>query len=585
MRNLQDSEIGNYKLVRLLGKGGFAEVWLGTHVHLLNTRVAVKVLHDPSFAIDKMTDHDPLFNVEQFKREAQIIQNLAHPNIVKILDFGIEKNINIPYLIMEYAPYGTLRQRHPKGQAIPLPTIIPYVEQVSNALQYAHNKQVIHRDVKPENMLLGLGNQVLLSDFGIATKTPSARTPGRREEVAGTRGYMAPEQMDGEPVPQSDQYSLGVVVYEWLTGSLPSMEQINGLGVKRPNSTLGKQLPEISSEVEDIVLRALANKPEDRFESIQAFASALKNALLSGLTPVHIPHHAVGTTLCTYSEHKGGIYAIVWLSNGRRIASAGDDHTVQSWDASSGSYVVTYREHSQRVAGLASSRNGQYLSSASYDKTVQTREIATGRPVCMFGDHKGPVNTVSWSPDGRRLASGANDRTVRISNVPLLRDQISVYQGHTRQVNAVSWSPDGGSVASGSHDQTVQIWSADSCTRSLLYPKHTSWVLAVSWSPDGRLIASAGSDKTLQVWSAVTGEQVLVRPNKNVITSVSWSPDSRRLAFGSLGQVDVWDVYTKSRSFTYHGHKNWVRAVAWSPDGTKIASAGDDHTVQVWSIA
>src|SRR5213080_635242 len=149
-------QLGNYRLSRLIGHGGFAEVYLGEHIHL-NTQAAIKVLQI------RLTGS----NLEQFRNEARTIASLVHPNIVRVLDFGLEDNI--PFLVMDYAPNGTLRQRHPKGSVLPLATVVDYVRQVADALQYAHNIKVIHRDIKPENMLLGRNNEVLLSDFGIAT--------------------------------------------------------------------------------------------------------------------------------------------------------------------------------------------------------------------------------------------------------------------------------------------------------------------------------------------------------------------------------------------------------------------------------
>src|SRR5205807_1657161 len=122
------------------------------------------------------------------------------------------------------APNGTLRQRHPKGTHLPLEVIIPYVQQVASALQYGHDQRLIHRDVKPENMLLNSRNEVLLADFGLALLMPRLRsfsTEPLQESQAGTTPYMAPEQLQGHAMPQSDQYALGVVVYEWLCGRWP----------------------------------------------------------------------------------------------------------------------------------------------------------------------------------------------------------------------------------------------------------------------------------------------------------------------------------------------------------------------------
>src|SRR5437764_11405809 len=131
------------------------------------------------------------------------------------LCFGVEGKT--PFLVMDYASDGTLRQKHAKGVPLPLTIIVAYVKQVAGALQFAHDEKLIHRDIKPENMLLGRRNEILLSNFGIALVAQSSRYQST-QEMAGTMAYMAPEQIQGKPRPASDQYSLGVVVYEWLSG-------------------------------------------------------------------------------------------------------------------------------------------------------------------------------------------------------------------------------------------------------------------------------------------------------------------------------------------------------------------------------
>src|SRR5436309_525221 len=135
-------QLGNYRLVHLLGYGGFAEVYLGEHIYL-ETQAAVKVLHT------QLASND----IEQFRIEARTIAHLIHPHIVRVLEFGVEGTT--PFLIMDYAPHGSLRQRHPKGSKVPLPIVVSYVKQVAPALHYAHERKLIHRDIKPENMLVG----------------------------------------------------------------------------------------------------------------------------------------------------------------------------------------------------------------------------------------------------------------------------------------------------------------------------------------------------------------------------------------------------------------------------------------------
>src|SRR5205085_6875827 len=200
-------QFGNYRLVALLGQGGFAEVYLGQHVRL-NLQAAIKVLHT------HLTDQE----AEHFQQEAETIATLMHPAIVRILDYNVEDGV--PFLVMDYAPGGSLRRRYPKGTLVLLPQIVSSVKQVATALQYAHERKFIHRDVKPENMLVGRYEEVLLSDFGLAALAHSSGSLSTQEAL-GTLPYMAPEHIEGHPRAASDQYALAVGVYEGLCGSRP----------------------------------------------------------------------------------------------------------------------------------------------------------------------------------------------------------------------------------------------------------------------------------------------------------------------------------------------------------------------------
>src|SRR5438105_4608251 len=267
MTNRVGQQLGNYQLISLLGEGGFAEVYLGEHVHL-GTQAAIKVLHT-QLARDDM---------EQFRTEARTIAHLEHPHIVRILDFGVEDKT--PFLVMSYAPNSTLRQHHSRGERVPLPTVVSYVKQVADALQYAHDEKLIHRDVKPENMLVGRRGEILLSDFGIALVAQSSRYQST-QEMAGTMAYMPPEQISGKPRPASDQYALGIVVYEWLTGDQPfhgSAIEIVTQHLAIPPTPLREKVPTISPDVEHVVMTALGKDPKERFMSVQAFATALEQA-------------------------------------------------------------------------------------------------------------------------------------------------------------------------------------------------------------------------------------------------------------------------------------------------------------------
>ncbi len=267
MGNRTGQQLGNYRLVRFLGQGGFADVYLGEHVYL-KSYAALKVLHRT------LKEED----VERFLSEAQTLVQLRHANIVRVLEFIFEQGT--PVLVMDYAPGGTARQRYPSGSCLPLATTVAYVRQVAAALQYAHNHSIIHCDVKPDNILFDSDRQILLGDFGLALFAPSPEQLSTQEWV-GTIPYMAPEQLQGKPTFASDQYALGILTYEWLCGVRPFEGDRwilihQHLYVAPP--PLQEKCPGIPASVERVVLRALAKDPQERFTSIQAFALALERA-------------------------------------------------------------------------------------------------------------------------------------------------------------------------------------------------------------------------------------------------------------------------------------------------------------------
>ena len=266
---------GNYTLTRLLGKGGFAEVYLGEHIHL-NSLVAVKLLRT-LLAVQEQ---------EHFLQEARLITSLDHPAIVRVLDFAVEQDT--AFLVMNYAPHGTLRQRHPLGTRVSTANVLSYSKQIASALYYAHQHKVIHRDIKPENMLLGSHDEVLLSDFGIALISSSSSLQSTKD-AAGTAMYMSPEQIMGKPRPASDQYALGGVIYEWLCGVPPfqgSFPELCAQHLYAPPPSLREKNPQVSQALEQVVMIALAKEPQQRFANVQAFVNALEQAIQQPLPNV-----------------------------------------------------------------------------------------------------------------------------------------------------------------------------------------------------------------------------------------------------------------------------------------------------------
>ena len=617
-------QLGNYRMVRLLGQGGFAEVYLGEHVYL-GTPAAIKVLHT-LIASD---------NTEHFRREARTIARLVHPHIVRVLDYGIEGMT--PFLVEDYAPNGSLRTRHARGVPLPLPTVVEYVSQIADALQYAHEQKVIHRDVKPENMLLGRRNEILLSDFGIAVVAMSSSynsTQGM-QDMAGTVAYMAPEQIQAQAGPASDQYSLAVVTYELLSGERPFHGAFTEVAVKHtlvPPPSLREKLPLLSAEVEAVVMKALAKDPKQRFVNVNAFASALEEAsrnalstttfLIDHATPQEQMPSANDTVLLSSQEGSPGALftpssVTPQLPMKEELAGESHEQVVDTPDveAQAGSMKTPVLRQPEttalptRAPGIRISRRAVLVGLAGLAAvgvagagialfthpqgapSVQPQATLVpvgveGSTLYTFRGHSGWVWSVDWSPNGSRIASASADSTGQVWDAES-GDHLTVYSGHTDTVYAVSWSPDGKRVASGGYDRTVQIWDPTFGDHFYTYKGHKGWVWTVAWSPDSKHIASAGEDRTVQVWDAANGSHVnSYNGHTDYVHSVAWSPDGKLIASASGdGTVQVWEASTGLRIYTYQPYYTSMWSAAWSPNGQHIASASDNKTAQVWDAA
>jgi eukaryotic-like serine/threonine-protein kinase len=632
-------QLGNYRLLRQIGQGGFADVYLGEHIHL-GTQAAVKVLHTQVASED----------IESFRSEARTIAQLEHPNIVRVLEFGLENGI--PFLVMSYAPNGNLRQRHEKGISLPISTIVSYSRQVASALQYAHNGKLIHRDVKPENMLVGRHNEILLSDFGIALIAQSTSSQSKKD-VTGTFHYMAPEQLRGRPRPASDQYALGIVVYEWLCGYRPfngSFAEIAAQHMFAPPPSLRGKNSMIPPDIEQVVMMALAKEPQHRFASVQAFATALEQASLpsqrfpgtspgysQSLPPVTIAapptqhYWPTPATLPSNQPSQVGIITppsvaplppkrsisrrtvmasivglagvsvvgagVLWFTRSR----ASYETTVTLTPTATpmptpiptplGTTFYTYHGQSYNIRVLAWSPNGQRIASGSDDNTAHVWGAATGNNPTIYRGHSLYVEGVAWSPDSKRIASGSADTTVQIWD-PATGNTSYIYRGHSLWVNRVSWSPNGKYIASGEqastggHTVEVRVWEAATGNTIVIYKGHTNGVFTVAWSPDGTRIASCGYDGTLQVWEAATGNPIATYHSGIALFGLSWSPDGKHIVVGGNATTAwVLDAKTGSSVYTYDVHSDQAPDVAWSPDGIYIAAGSNSQTVHLLKAA
>lgn len=554
-------KIDNYRLIQRLGEGSFGEVYLAEHINR-KTKYAVKVLRA---RLTKETLGDFLNEARAFR--------LDHPNIMHIRDFGVEDDI--PFLVMDLVSGGTLRKRHPAGTRLALKTIIPYIRQISEALQYAHNDGLVHRDVKPENILIGNNGEILLTDFGIVT-TSYTWNPGSLQGVAGTVTYMAPEQIQGKPVRASDQYALAIIIYEWLTGKPPFQGTMTELTIQHlavPPPSLCDQVPSIPGSVEKVIMKGLAKDPKDRYANIIEFFEAFEEAC----------KRPIGTTLHVFNNHSHWITAVAWSPDNTRIASASNDRTVHVWDATTEKIICTYHGHLREVTSVSWSPDGTHLASASSDRTVHVWNAITGKNIYTCQSHRDDVLAVSWSPDGKRFASASCDRMVQVWDAQTGRRLHSFY-GHTDDVCTLAWSPDSTLLASAGYDKAILVYDVTSGTIRYTYRTHSGGIYALAWSPNGTYLASASYDRTVQVREVATGTIILIYlGHSEGVFSVAWSPDSMHIASGADDNIiQVWQFDTGHILAQYHAHTQEIRTVAWSPNGEYIASGGVDKTVHIW---
>ncbi len=596
MSDRTGQQLGNYRLMRLVGHGGFADVYLGEHVYL-GTQAAIKIL-DARLAQDEIV---------HFQREARTIAQLEHPHIVRILDFGVENNL--PFLVMSYAPHGTLRQRHPKGTCLSLDTIVGYVKQIADALQYAHNQRVIHRDVKPENMLLGRNEEVLLSDFGLAVVAQSS-SGDKTRDISGTIVYMAPEQARGKPEPASDQYSLAVIVYEWLCGTRPFHGTYEEVVVQHAFSqppSFHERGVALLPELETVIMRGLEKDPKQRFAGIQDFAHALEQAYLSArtmhTTPVVEPtsqppsdYRAATVALTqqdsTYSTEKAvseSIYAIAWSPDRRRIAYGGHDRAIEVRGTTTGASTLYYRGHTGSVTALAWSPDGQSIASASLDRSIQVWNATTGARITTYEEHAGMISALEWSPDSKHLASTSSgtDHSIHIWD-PVSGKNQYIYRGHSYWVRALTWAPNGNALASGSWHE-IQVWNWVSGKKHFTYRGHSSWIRAIAWSPQGVRLASAGEDGIIHIWEPLNKGHLVATydDHSDLVQAVLWSPDGNRLASTSKDKtlhLRTIENENVSHAALYHVRATSTYAIAWLADSKHIVAASGNGNVQVWQV-
>ncbi len=600
-----------YHILSKVGEGGFGAVYKAEDTAFDNRLVAVKEMSDAGLSAQELAEASAAF-----KRETLLLAKLMHPNLPSIYDHFAEQGHW--YVVMDFIEGETIETRlnqTPHGY-LPIAQVLEIGIQLCSVLDYLHTRQppIIFRDLKPSNIILTSDGYIYLIDFGIARHFK----PGKaRDTIAfGSPGYAAPEQYGKtQTTPHADIYSLGVTLYQMLTGIDPTQTPFQFTPLKLPGhqalplglDTLIMNMLELDETKRPDTMRIVK-------QELQRISVQLAIQAVTPQPPRTVPSISVGTPpqptaspiqsavsgnrLYIYREHKGEVRTLSWSPDGETIASAGNDRSMHLWrPLLSGDTDFVYTNHSDCIHAVAWSPDGQRIASASADHTVhvwsatlshrwlKSLAFLTGFHYLSYTGHTGAVYTVTWSPDGVFIASAGNERAVHVWNSTTGELSV-VYKGHSDIIRAVQWSPDGRYLASSSNDHTIRIWNAQTAHNLHLLRAPSSIAYALAWSPDSRYLALGASDHTAQIWDIVVGRKILTyEGHTSEVYSIAWSPDGKEVASGGGdGTFQIWDAITGNTLFTDRNRSTAVRAIAWSPDGLYLACTGYDKTVDVWQI-
>ncbi len=566
MTNFTGQDIGRYRIIELLGQGGMATVYRAYDTHL-ECEVAVKFIR-----MDQVTPAEVERTLKRFEREAKEVARLTHPSIVKVTDYGEYKGT--PYLVMVYLSGGTLKQL--AGKPLPYEQAARLLAPVARALEYAHEKNIIHRDIKPGNILLTDKGQPMVSDFGIAKilGLEGGNTLTSTNVAIGTPEYMAPEQWFNQISAQSDIYSLGVVFYELVTGRKPyTADTPAAIFLKQSTDPLPRPrsfVPGLPEEVERVLYKALAKKPEDRYASMGEFAAALEG--LAGLVKaVQSPHPEVFETVSArpaapaaapkppepqvFQTEETGLEMpashSAWVSEPPTAKSAIIPVSLPLKDTPARSHISGWI---WAVAGIIVLTGlvmlirwgiGKYASILVTTQTapalaalpptftpvlvmptITPASTQTMTPTQLPSEY--PTNTISPSEFPTNTPA-SNLKVINADNVGKLV-ALRELEGNKSTVNKLVFSPDSQYIASAGDDKVVRVWRVGD--GSLLYELkgHTGSVKSLVFSPDGKILASGGKDKKVFIWDVIKGDLIRSLDTNSQILLVSIYKDGKSLA-------------------------------------------------------
>ncbi|MHC5739115.1 protein kinase domain-containing protein [Nostoc sp.] len=572
-----------YRLLKQISKGGFCKTFLA--------------VDEGQFPPVPCVVQELLLESETsktFQQKAKQLEELGkHPQIPALLAY-FQQNGHF-YLVQEFIAGTNLAQVVEEEGAFNETQIWQLLEDVLPVFQFISDRNIIHRDIKPHNIIrrspITKKGDFIIVDFTTA-KIVTEIDWLTSETSIGSPEYAAPEQARGKTVFASDLYSLGVTCIYLLTQISPFdlFDIANDCWVWQQYLTT-----KVSDRLAQILDKLLQNAVNRRFPLADAVMQAIGIEYKTQSFKLPNPPWQCLHTLSGHSGVLSGVNALAISPDSHTLASGSDDKNIKLWDLNTQKVLASLSGHSQAVKSVAFNPDGQILATASDDKTIKLWQVETLEEICTLLGHSHAVKSVAFSPNGQILASGSWDKTIKLWDVNTGKE-IYTINGHQLQVNSVAFSPQGQLLASASYDRTIRLWQIEGSPReiqnrpcySLLstLSGHAWAVLTVAFSPDGQILATGSDDNTIKLWEVNTGQLIctLVGHSWSVV-AVAFTADGETLLSASCDKtVKLWRVSTAEEIVTLSGHIDSVSAVAVSKVTQLIASGSRDKTIKLWQL-